>query len=67
MFDAETLDGNIVYEDENKTLPRIVGGTRDTLYEPPAAESTTTQEFTVSGKVFDDLYKAIVHAKKSKR
>ena len=66
MFDAETLDGNIVYEDENKTLPRIVGGTRDTLYEPPAAESTTTQEFTVSGKVFDDLYKAIVHAKKVK-
>ena len=66
MFDAQTLDGNVQYEDEGKTLPRIVAGTREILYEPPAAESTTTQEFTVSGKVFDDLYKAIVHAKKVK-
>ena len=66
MFDAETLDGEIVYEDKDNTVPKIVGGTRDTLYEPPAVESVTTQEFTVRGKVFDDLYKAIVHAKKIK-
>lgn len=66
MYDAETIEGNIVYEDESNTIPRIVAGTKDTFYEPPVADSITTQQFTVQGKVFDDLYKAIVHAKRIK-